>query len=231
MTRRPAGHPFTFVSVSERRRVKVCGITEPDAARAAAGADWLGLVLAPSPRRVDEATAAGLTAGIDAAWVGVFVDADPDEVAGVADRLGLAAVQLHGAETPDTCRRVREATGRPVWKAVRWDADPARLDAWAAEVDALLVDAAIGDRLGGTGRALPWEALAERWARDRRPAPTILAGGLGPDNVARAIEVVDPDGVDASSRLERAPGRKDPRLVRAYVEAARATRPTTENAR
>lgn len=218
--------------VSEHRRVvKVCGITEPDVARAAAGADRLGLVFAPSPRRVDEATAARLVRAVKAAWVGVFVDADVDRTLALAERLDLAAIQLHGSETPETCRRIRDGSGRPVWKAVRWDADPARVDAWAAEADALLVDAAEGDRFGGTGRALPWEDLADRWGRDRRPAPTILAGGLGPDNVARAIEALDPDGVDASSRLERAPGEKDPERVRAFVEAARAATVAREGVR
>lgn len=217
--------------VTEPLRVKVCGLTDAAAARAAAGADRAGLVFAPSPRRVDADRAARLVADVAAAWVGVFVDPDPAAVVALADRLDLATVQLHGDETPETCRRIREATGREVWKAVRWDAHPDAVEAWAESVDAFLVDAGDGGRLGGTGRTLPWEELAERWARERRRIPMILAGGLDPDNVAEAVAIVDPDGVDASSRLEREPGRKDPGLVRAFVRAARSARAPREAAR
>lgn len=210
-------------NVNDTIRVKVCGIADDGSARAAAeaGADYLGLVFAASPRRVSPQEAERLVAAVPAAWVGVFVDPDPDIVVSLVDRLDLTAVQLHGGETPETCRRLRAAIGRPVWKAVPWDVAPTAVEAYATAVDLLLVDAAGGTRPGGTGRALPWEALAERLPAARRPLPIFLAGGLGPDNVSRAIEIVSPAGVDASSRLERAPGEKDPRLVRGFVSAAR----------
>ncbi|MDX1661879.1 MAG: phosphoribosylanthranilate isomerase [Gemmatimonadota bacterium] len=204
--------------------VKVCGITEATAAHAAvdAGADYLGLVFAASRRQVDLEAARRLIDQVEARWVGVFVDPDLDRVAELVDRLGLHAVQLHGRESAGSCESLRIACGRPVWKALAWDADEVDVEAYAAATDALLFDTAAGDRLGGTGRTLPWERLAERLpGRPRRP-PIFLAGGLGPDNVDRAVRTVDPDGVDASSRLERSPGRKDPDRVDRFVRAARA---------
>jgi phosphoribosylanthranilate isomerase len=204
--------------VSPRFRIKVCGITSEDAARAAvaAGADHLGLVLCASPRRMTIERAMALTAEVSASWVGVFADSTPSDVARAARSLGLAAVQLHGSETPDACRAVREQ-GIPVWKAVD-PGIPAAAEAYAGAADALLLD----HGRGGSGRALDWTAVAVHFPLGRRPLPVILAGGLDPDNVARAIREARPDGVDASSRLESAPGVKDPELVRRFVSRARA---------
>jgi phosphoribosylanthranilate isomerase len=209
----------TLNSVSSPLRIKVCGITTEDAARAAvaAGADHLGLVFCASPRRVTVERAAALAGSVPASWVGVFAGSAPAEVARIARSVGLAAVQLHGSETPDDCRAVRERAGIPVWKAV----DPAVAGAeerYLEVVDALLLDHA----RGGSGRALDWSSLAARFPRERRPLLVILAGGLDPDNVARAIREARPDGVDASSRLESAPGVKDLDLVRRFVSRARA---------
>ncbi|HUP20621.1 MAG TPA: phosphoribosylanthranilate isomerase [Gemmatimonadota bacterium] len=199
-------------------RIKVCGLTEPAGARAAreAGADFLGIVFAPgSPRRLDPARAAALVARVPAAWVGVFVDPVPSDVARIAGALELAAVQLHGDESPDRCREIRAAAGVPVWKALGPGAGP--LEDWAEAVDAVLLDSGAGG-----GRPLPWRDLAARLERRRPAVPLFLAGGLEASNVAEAIAVLAPDGVDASSRLERSPGLKDPARVRAFVAAARA---------
>ncbi|MDX1622537.1 MAG: phosphoribosylanthranilate isomerase [Gemmatimonadota bacterium] len=202
--------------------MKVCGISDPASARAAveAGADYLGLVFAPSVRRVTPGQAARLVGDVEASWVGVFVDPRIAELERLAADLDLAALQLHGAESPELCREARRATGRPVWKAVPWSGGSARLEPWESAADAVLLDAGEAGR-GGTGDTLPWERLATRWPPARRTVPLVLAGGLGPGNVRRAIEVVAPDGVDASSRLEDAPGRKDPAKIRAFVRAAR----------
>lgn len=217
------GAPFaksgTFSSVSFSFRIKICGITSEEVARAAidAGADQLGLVLCPSPRRVTVEGAAPLVAGVPASWVGVFVDPSLEEVARAAGELGLAAIQLHGGETPAFCRGARERTGVPVWKAIA----PSGFElatTYEAEVDALLLDAGPG----GTGRTLAWSAVGARFPRARRVVPHLLAGGLSPSNVARAIREARPDGVDASSGLEVAPGIKDPRLVSEFVREARA---------
>ncbi len=209
----------TLNSVSPPFRIKVCGITTEDAARAAvdAGADHLGLVFCASPRRVTIERAAALTAEIPASWIGVFSDSRPSEVVRLARSLGLAAVQLHGNETPEECRAIRERAGIPLWKAVDLGI-PTAEEPYLESVDALLVDAG----RGGTGRALDWAVVAARFPRGRRSLPVILAGGLDPDNVAGAIREARPDGVDASSRLECAPGVKDPELVRRFVTRARA---------
>jgi phosphoribosylanthranilate isomerase len=205
-------------SVAFPFRIKVCGITSAEAARAAveAGADHLGLVLCPSPRRVTPERAAVLVAGVSTSWVGVFADSSLDELILIARELGLSAVQLHGSETVERCEAVRAATGLPVWKAIR--AEVARTEAgYEGTVDALLFDAG----RGGSGQTLDWRAIGTRFPCPRR-IPMLLAGGLGPDNVAAAIVAARPDGVDASSRLELAAGVKDPVLVRAFVRRARA---------
>lgn len=202
-------------------RIKICGITSEEAARTAfeAGVDHLGLVFCPSPRRVSEERASALTRAVPAAWVGVFAHQSPQEVARTARALDLAAIQLHGRESPAECRAVRELAGIPVWKAI-FAEEEAEEAGYEAAVDALLLDA--GE--GGSGRALDWAAVGERFPASRRIVPLLLAGGLSPDNVARAIEAARPDGVDASSRLETSPGVKDPRLVTEFVRRARNAR-------
>jgi len=204
--------------VTSTIRIKVCGLTEPVGARAAreAGADFLGIVFAPgSPRRLDLARAAELVARVPAAWVGVFVDPDPAEVARIAAALELAAVQLHGGESPERCREIRAAAGVEVWKAL--DPRAGGLERWAEAVDAVLLDSGAGG-----GRPLPWRDLAAGLERARPAVPLFLAGGLDAANVGRAMTLLAPDGVDASSRLELSPGVKDPARVRAFVCAARA---------
>jgi phosphoribosylanthranilate isomerase len=207
--------------VSFSFRIKICGITSEEAARSAieSGADHLGLVFCPSPRRVTVEGAAALTRAVPAAWVGVFAGMPPGEVARTAVALGLAAIQLHGEESPEDCRAVRELAGIPVWKAVRGDIEGEE-SGYEAAVDALLLDA----RGGGTGRVLDWTRVGERFPASRRIVPLLLAGGLSPENVARAIRGACPDGVDASSRLEASPGVKDPHLVEQFVRRARDAR-------
>ncbi|HET9581600.1 MAG TPA: phosphoribosylanthranilate isomerase [Gemmatimonadota bacterium] len=206
--------------------VKVCGLADRRSAEAAvrAGADYLGLVFAPSRRQVRPETATQVVEAVRAAWVGVFVDAPLERIEESARVLGLAAIQLHGSENAATCRAIRERTGRPVWKALPWTGDPAPLMAFANVVDVILLDAG-GPGRGGTGDELPWSEIAERYPRPRRPVPLVLSGGLHAGNVAQAIGIVLPDGVDASSRLESAPGLKDPERVRLYVENARERSP------
>jgi phosphoribosylanthranilate isomerase len=205
-------------------------VTRPEWGRAAAeaGADAVGLVFAESPRRVDPETAARIVRALPpwVAAVGVFVDAAADAVRAVAEEAGLAAAQLHGDEPPDTPGALEPLK---VVKAFRIgsEADVEAALAWhraAAEAgrpaDAYLVDARVaGGPPGGTGRTADW-ALAAR-LRAACPAPVILAGGLGPENVAEAIRAVRPWGVDGSSGLETAPGRKDPERIRAFLAAVR----------
>lgn len=207
-------------------RIKVCGVTLPDdAARvAAAGVDFVGFNFWPrskryvTPERAPMLAAAARAAG-SARIVGVFVDASLDDIRAICARVELDAIQLHGDEDAETCRRVAGATYRPVWKAIPVTSvrDIERLDAWPA--DAILLDAPTPGR-GGAGARFD-HALA-REARERHPAlNVILAGGLTPETVASAIALVEPFAVDVASGIEAAPGIKDPVKLRAFVAAAR----------
>jgi len=199
--------------------VKICGITsEQDALLAVAmGADAVGFVFAPSPRQM----AAGAVAQIarrlppEVVTVGVFRDALPERVVEVVQQAGLRAAQLHGRETPEACSYV---SGRVpfVIKAFAVG-DPALDQVGDYNADALLVDAPTP----GSGKVFDWR-LAEGLPRARR---LILAGGLTAENVGDAISRVHPWGVDVSTGVEASPGEKDPRKVRAFVQAARAASP------
>ena len=202
--------------------VKVCGITSPEDAVAAAeaGADAIGLVFWPgSPRAVtaEQARAIGDVLPPFVVRVGVFVDAGRDEMARIADSARLDLLQLHGEEPPEAF----DGLPRRALKALRVGEGFAPEDALRYEGRAagLLLDAHAAGAPGGTGRAFDW-SLA-RGVRERSRF-LMLAGGLAPDNVRAAVAAVRPDGVDASSRLEAAPGKKDHARVRAFVEAARA---------
>jgi phosphoribosylanthranilate isomerase len=200
--------------------VKVCGVRTASVAAAAVeeGADWIGLVFEPrSPRHAtdDEARAVIAAVGGRADLIGVFVEPAAAQCDDAAHRYGLAAVQVHG-EIDD---RLPAVCAVPVIRGynVRRADDAFTLQWWP---DCLVLLDALpepGELPGGTGRPLD-HALAAEVARHRR---IVLAGGLGAENVADAIASVRPFGVDASSGLERAPGEKDPALVRAYVRSAR----------
>lgn len=207
--------------------VKICGVTLPDdaAAVASAGADFIGLNFWPKSKRYLAPERAPMIAGVvrstgAAKLVGVFVDAEPDEILAVAGRVELDIIQLHGDEDPDACRRIVEVLYRPVWKAiaVRDARDIQALDRYP--VDAILLDAPTAGR-GGAGASFD-HALA-REARARFPQlKIVLAGGLAPANVSAAIAGVQPWAVDVASGVEAAPGVKDRAKVAAFVAAARA---------
>jgi phosphoribosylanthranilate isomerase len=218
-----------------RTRIKVCGVTTVDDAAmvAAAGVDYLGLNFwSGSRRRVDVATAHALAAAARAAGavsiVGLFVDADPEDVAVTAAAVGLDAVQLHGDEDAVVLAAIAR-TGVAVWKAVSV-AGAADIDGVArVPVTTVLLDAPSPGR-GGSGQRFDW-ALA-RQAVERYPEHQIaLAGGLTADNVAEAIAAVQPWAVDVASGVERAPGVKDPDRVRAFVAAVVAAQRASEEPR
>lgn len=188
-----------------RLRVKVCGITRPDDARAAAdlGADAIGVVLAPgSPRQVDRRQAAAIAAALPpfVPCVGVLVDQDPSGWAAWRE-VGVQVLQFHGEEEPAACAR----SPLPWYKAHRVAPgfDPARLDAYGCPFH--LLDAWHAALRGGTGQGVDRDIAA---AAARRH-PILLAGGLTPDNVLEAVEKVCPAGIDVNSGVETAPGRKD----------------------
>lgn len=200
-----------------RTRVKVCGITRLEDARAVveAGADAIGLVFWPrSPRCVDVDRAARIVCDLPALVtpVGVFVNQGVEEIARIAGAVGLRAIQLHGEEPTE----LWSALPAPCIKAVgvTRDFDPRQLASWPAAVLPLL-DVHDPDCRGGTGRAVDWD-VAARAARIR---PVMLAGGLRPDNVEEAIGRVRPYAVDVSSSVEVEPGIKDAVLIRSFLDA------------
>ena len=207
-------------------RIKFCGITRLDDAELAvdAGAWAIGLIFWPrSPRRCDLDRAAEIAAAVKrrAEVVGVFVNPTLDDVARVADRVGLTMIQLHGDEGPAYCAEVARRTGGKVIKAarVRSGADVQALASF--HTDYHLLDSYVGGLPGGTGETFSWELARAHRGR----VPVILSGGLNPDNVAEAIATVRPYAVDVASGVESSPGRKDPGKLLAFAEAVRSTAP------
>lgn len=178
------------------------------------GAAAIGFVFwRSSPRFVEIERARTIAAALPPSivCVGVFVDQPLAEMQAIASSVPLAAVQLHGSESP----QVATALMQPVIKAVPVDEgfDPASVDAWASAITVLL-DAHDPVRRGGTGRTVDWSLAAA--AATRRPV--MLSGGLNPENVCEALEKVRPYAVDLSSGVEASPGIKDPARLRALFE-------------
>jgi len=215
---------------SSSTRVKICGIRDKTHALAAveAGADFIGLVFAPSKRQVTPTKACEIASAVkkssDATKVvGVFVNAPASQVNEIADFCALDCVQLSGDESWEYCREVVE----PVIKAIRiGQQSPEEL---YAELSAgckllssqrfiTLLDSQVEGEYGGTGESFNWN-LAQQVAKR---FPVIIAGGLDPKNVARLIERVRPWGVDVSSGVE-SNGLKDASKIRAFVKAVRST--------
>ncbi|MGC1304272.1 MAG: phosphoribosylanthranilate isomerase [Caulobacteraceae bacterium] len=208
--------------------VKICGLSTPDAVRAAVDgdADLVGFVFFPkSPRSVTPELASVLAERARAQGVkvvAVTVDASDETIDAIARTLQPDLIQLHGHETPARASEVRTRTGAGVIRALRVS-DVADLDAAPAfeeAVDYLMFDAKapVGAVLpGGNGVAFDWSLLAGRsYAR-----PWFLAGGLNPENVAEAVKASGASLVDVSSGVETVPGVKDPALIKAFLEAAR----------
>ena len=199
--------------------IKFCGLTRAEDAWVAAdlGAAAIGFVFAPASPRVvtpETARAIGRTLPPFLQRVGVFVDAPAADVRAVAEFAGLDVVQLHGRESAEEAA----AAWRRVIKALGRDRDLIEQARDWGEAVTLLVDAATGDAPGGSGRLADWPAAAAL-ARTRR---VVLAGGLTPENVGQAIQVVRPYAVDVSSGVEARPGVKDADRMRAFVRAVEA---------
>jgi phosphoribosylanthranilate isomerase len=181
--------------------IKVCGITRREDALAAAeaGASAIGFIFYPkSPRYITPDRAAALGEGLDIWKVGVFVDESPATIESVMRAGHLDVAQIYGGDAPAEAR---------VWRAFR------DMESWppVGEAEAILLDG-------------PSNGVSFDWSLARRAAEkVIIAGGLDASNVAGAIRIAKPWGVDASSKLETAPGVKDHDKVRAFVKAARET--------
>lgn len=199
-----------------RTRIKICGITHPDDARAAvkAGADYLGLIFTESPRRVSLEAARRIRDAVPPGTplVGVFAEEPPEVVEPIRSALDLAAVQVGGwleREAPAGCE---------AWHVVRAASlpDPASLP--MIPLHTFLLDTHDPSQPGGTGRTADWEWAAQAVRAGLR---LFVAGGLNPENVRGLVWEVRPFGVDASSGLEREPGRKDPARIQAFVARIR----------
>jgi len=200
--------------------IKICGLKTPDAldVALAAGADLVGFVFfAPSPRHVgfEAARTLGERVRGRARKVALSVDAVDDELAASIDALKPDLLQLHGRETPDRVAAVRERFGLPVMKAlaIAERADLVAIRLYDGVADGLIFDARAGaeaTRPGGLGKRFDWRIARQA----RRYGRIILAGGLGPENVARAIREAQPFAIDVASGVESRPGKKDPQRLR-----------------
>lgn len=199
-------------------RVKICGITNPEDAHFAAdsGADALGFVFfEKSPRNISPEAAAHIVAELPpfVTKVGVFVDSSLEMVEQVMSFCKLDLAQLHGEESPDLCQALYP---RAV-KAFRVDGHRTLDHIASYRAAAYLLDTYSTTAVGGTGKSFDWEVARELGKSFR----VILAGGLSPANVNRAITLVQPYGVDVSTGVESWPGKKDPALVRAFMQEAK----------
>lgn len=201
-------------------KIKICGITNRDDALRAVdlGADALGFIFYPkSPRFVKVAAAADICASLPpfVAKVGVFVDELEYEIERALRDCLLTALQFHGDEPPGFCQKFAAQS----IKAIRVRDESSLRTAAEYDVDALLLDTYTESEQGGTGRTFDWSLAVK--AKEKLSPPIILSGGLTPDNVAGAIQAVQPYGVDVSSGVEREPGKKDPEKLRRFIEACR----------
>lgn len=200
--------------------VKICGITNEDDAlfAVAMGADAVGFIFAPSPRQVAAQVVYDITRRLppEVLTVGVFRDELPSRVIEIAHKSNVKAVQLHGRETREQTIEIAKSI-RWVIKAFGADSPHMpRADQYGT--DLVMLDAPSP----GSGKLFDWSLAAEVPDSVR----LILAGGLDPDNVADAIEIVEPWGVDSATGVESSPGKKDPTKVRRFIANARAAAPT-----
>ena len=199
--------------------VKICGITtEEDALLAVAmGADALGFVFAPSKRQVSASLVADIVKRVppEIATVGVFRDHPPERVVETINATRLVGAQLHGSESPEQVAWIRRRVRLVIKGMVAGGPAVPHADKYKADV--LLLDATDP----GSGQVFDWRLTDDVPAGVR----LMLAGGLTPDNVADAVAQARPWGVDVSTGVESAPGRKDPRLLRSFIAAAKAAVP------
>ncbi len=204
-------------------KVKICGITNLGDARFAAGAmaDYLGFIFYDkSPRYIEPGEAGAIINWIEGPEkVGVFVNQPLDDVNRIAKESGLDLVQLHGDETLEYCQLIE----KPIIKAIHITSDydteelKAKVQMYSEVAQFLLFDSKIGDQWGGTGTTFDWNILKEITG----DVPFFLSGGLNPDNVSDAIDLVKPFAIDVSSGIEEKPGLKDFEKIEALMEVVR----------
>lgn len=201
-------------------RIKICGITRPEDARAASasGVDAIGLVFyPPSPRAVTAEQAAAIVAQLSpfVSVVALFVDERPEEIERILSRVPVDIIQFHGDETPEYCRQFN----RPWMKALRVNPGVSIEECRQAYegARAILLDSWQEGVPGGTGRTFDWSL-----AQGQGDMPLVLAGGLNEDNVGQAIAAVRPCAVDVSGGVEQAPGIKDAGKIERFIAAVKA---------
>jgi phosphoribosylanthranilate isomerase len=214
--------------------VKICGIRDVATAEqiVSLAPDAVGLnFFAKSPRSVERSVAAEISGLLPASIesVGLFVNHELNDVVDTAQQCGLTMIQLHGDESPEFLAELKGCSSDArILRAFRVDdrglADVAEYLAECRKLDVCLagclIDARVDGEYGGTGHTAPWDLLADQYDADRWPR-LILAGGLHPGNLADAIRVTSPFGVDVASGVESARGVKDLTLVRDFIQAAR----------
>ena len=219
--------------------IKICGNTSLEDALLAAesGADAVGFVLAPSPRRVTAEQVAAIVPHLPIAVekIGVFVDAALDEIVDTVQSCGLTGVQLHFEAEPELPARLRERLGPElrILRVVHFGVESAeqianQIAEYARNphVDAVLVDSRTAALVGGTGVRFDWAEARETLFQNAETRKRLVAaGGLNPENIAEAIATLRPWGVDVASGVEAAPGRKDAAKVREFMARARAVLP------
>ena len=201
----------------DRIRVKFCGITEREDALGAVnlGADALGFIFAPSPRRILPEKARRIINALPplVKTVGVFVN---EKVALIREHInycGLDLVQLHGDESPEICRELLPFTIKAF--RIKDESSLQTIGDYHASVRALLLDTYCEDKAGGTGKVFDWQLAVKI---KETGIPVILSGGLGPSNIEAAIRVVKPYAVDVNSGVEERPGKKSYRMMKELME-------------
>ncbi len=208
-------------------RVKICGLTRVEDARAAAhaGADFLGTILSEGYGRSvapDFARSIGEETG--RAVVGVMVDEPLGRIVERAELGGVAVLQLHGSESPDLIESLRRHGDWTIWKAMRvrtQEEVEEAISTFRGIADGLLLDGWHPEHAGGSGVRFPWDLVAPVRYRFPEGLTFIAAGGLRPDNVGEAVERLDPDIVDVSSGVEITHGVKDAGRIHAFIRNAR----------
>jgi len=221
--------------------VKICGITNLEDAQTAveAGADALGFVFyEKSPRNIDPEAASKIVGGLpkNLERVGVFVDQSGEHMLSIADRVGLTALQIHvswplrpgqyptglGAAASKRKLRVHLAipAGQLIEHGTAWFIPDGKGRADSNSDGVIFLDSGTAQQPGGTGRTFNWEEIASS-IHDVNVFRFVVAGGLTPTNVAEAMRILKPWGVDVSSGVEASPGKKDPEKVKAFIRAVR----------
>ena len=201
-------------------RVKVCGITSLEDGQMAvrSGADALGFVFAPSPRRIRPEEAREIINGVSpfVKTVGVFVDERPSVVRQIIEFCGIDLVQFHGEESPEACGEFMPRTVKAF--RVRDGSVLSLMRQYQGRIRAMLLDAFSPERAGGTGQTFDWAIAVTAKGLH---IPVILSGGLNPSNIRDAVKKVRPFAVDVNSGIEERPGKKDPVLMEKLMKRIR----------